>query len=102
MNSTLVRTAKHYLAGLLAAAWNGGIGSVAGILGIDGAAMSGAANDAHVLNWHEMGAAFLGAVVLHGVFWLKAHPLPESYDSTAPFFPAPKNPGAQPPNLPNQ
>ncbi len=100
--TTLARTAKHYFAGMVAASWNGGIGSVAGILGIDSAAMSGASPDARILNWHEMGAAFLGAFVLHGIFWLKAHPLPENYDSQAPFFPAPKNPGAQPPDLPNQ
>ncbi len=102
MNPTLAKTARHYFAGMLAASWNGAIGSVAAILGIDGAAMIGATQDARLLNWHEMGSAFLGAFVLHGIFWLKAHPLPENYDSAAPFFPAPKNPGAQPPNLPNQ
>lgn len=68
MNSTLAKTLRHYFAGFLAASWNGGIGSVAGILGIDGAAMIGATQDGRILNWHEMGAAFFGAFVLHGIF----------------------------------
>jgi hypothetical protein len=101
MNPTLAKTAKHFLAGMLAAAWNGAIGSVAGILGIDSAAMAGVPN-VQVLDWRGMASAFIGAFVVHGIFWLKAHPLPETYDNTAPFFPPPKNPGAQPPSLPNQ
>lgn len=101
MNPTVSKFLKHYAAGLLATAWNGGIGGVAGILGIDGAAVAGV-QDIHVLTLHEMLAAFLGAAFVHGIFWLKAHPVPESFDTNAPFFPAPKNPGAQPPNLPNQ
>lgn len=102
MNPALLKFIRHYFAGLLATMWNGGIGSVAAILGIDGAAMIGATQNARILDWHEMSSAFIGACVLHGIFWLKAHPLPETFDSTAPFFPAPKNPGAQPPSLPNQ
>jgi len=101
MNPTLAKTAKHFFAGLLAASWNGGIGGVAGILGIDGAAIAGVPN-VQVLDWHGMLSAFFGAFAIHGILWLEAHPLPENYDSTAPFFPPPKNPGAQPPNLPNQ
>lgn len=101
MNPTLAKAAKHYLAGLLAASWNGAIGAVAGILGVDGAALVGVP-DVQVLSLHAMGSAFCGAFVVHGIFWLKAHPLPETYDSTAPFFPPPKNPGAQPPAPPNQ
>lgn len=101
MNPVLAKFLKHYTAGFLAASWNGAIGAVAGILGIDGAAMTGA-GDVQVLSWHSMAAAFVGAFVIHGVFWLKAHPLPETFDTAAPFFPAPKNPGAQPPSLPNQ
>lgn len=95
-------SAKHYVAGLIAASWNGGIGAVAGVLGVDSVAMSGVASDVRVLNFHEMLSVFLGAVVLHAVFWLKAHPLPETFDTEAPFFPAPQKPGAQPPALPNQ
>lgn len=76
----------HYLAGVLAAAFNGGIGSVAAIAGIDGVSLSGVANDARVLNGHEMLSAFLGACVIHGIFWLKAHPLPENFESAPPFM----------------
>jgi len=101
MNKTLAKTAKHYFAGLLAASWNGGIGGVAGIFGIDGAAIMGVPN-VQVLDWHGMLSVFCGAFVVHGILWLKAHPIPENYDSNSPFFPAPENPGAQPPNLPNQ
>lgn len=79
--------AKHYLLGLLAASWNGAISSVAGIAGIDAAAMTGATQDARILNMHEMGAAFGGAFVLHGLMWLKAHPIPENFDTTPPIPP---------------
>lgn len=82
--TTFKSAAKHYLLGLLAASWNGAIGAVAGILGIDSAAMTGAAPDARILNGHEMLAAFVGAFVLHGIMWLKAHPMPETYDDTQP------------------
>ena len=77
----------HYLYGLFAAAWNGGIGAVAGILGIDGASMTGVAGDAHILNLHEMIAAFGGAFILNAIFWLKAHPLPDDIATTHPFPP---------------
>lgn len=98
MSTTFAGTAKHYFAGFLACSWNGGIGAVAGILGIDGA--STFTSEVHALNWREMGAAFIGACVLHGILWLKAHPLPETYDSTAPFFPTAK--GATPANPPSK
>ena len=100
MNPKILSAIRHYLAGLIASSWNGGIGAVAGILGIDAVAMSGA-TQTHVLNWHEMLAAFGGAFVLHAIMWLKSHPLPEDYDTTAPFFPAPKDPPPQPPSLPS-
>lgn len=100
-DSSVIRFFKHYLAGMLASAWNGAIGAVAGIGGIDGAAMTGI-GDVQVLSLHSMGAAFAGAFVIHGIFWLKAHPLPEDFQTNSPFFPAPVNPGAQPPSLPNQ
>lgn len=76
---------KHYLLGLIAAAWNGGISSVAGILGIDTVAMIGATQHAQILNAHEMVAAFGGAFVLHAIMWLKAHPIPEDFDTETPF-----------------
>lgn len=64
--------------------WNGGISSVAAILGIDAVAMSGATQTNRILNPHEMLSAFGGACVIHGVMWLKAHPLPEDYSETTP------------------
>lgn len=70
---------KHYLWGLAASAINGGVSSLAGIIGIDGVSITGLSADARVLNWHEMIAAFAGAFVVHGLFWLKSHPLPEQY-----------------------
>lgn len=100
--TVVTRSFKHYLAGVVSAGWNGAIGAVAGILGIDSVAMTGALAEVRVLNWHEMASAFVGAFVLHGILWLKAHPLPEEYDSTAPFFPAAKNANPQPPSPPNQ
>lgn len=76
-----MKTIKHYLMGLMASAWNGGISSVSAILGIDAVAMTGAEQVNRVLNAHEMGSAFIGACVIHGVMWLKAHPIPEDYNT---------------------
>ena len=84
-SSSLRVAARHYLLGLMSASWNGGIGAVAGIFGVDGASMTGLLADARILNWHEMIAAFCGAFVIHGIFWLKAHPLPEDWNTQPPF-----------------
>jgi hypothetical protein len=102
VTAVVAKSFKHYLAGVLSAGWNGAIGAVAGIMGIDGTAITGLSSEVRILNWHEMAAGFAGAFVLHGVLWLKAHPLPEDYDSAAPFFPAATHPNAQPPSPPNQ
>jgi hypothetical protein len=91
--------AKHYLAGVLSAAWNGGISGVSGIVGVDAIAFTGVAN-VQVLNWQSMASAFLGAFVIHGVMWLKAHPLPEEYETTAPFTIVPKTPDSSPADSP--
>jgi len=91
MNAKLLHALKHYFFGLLAASWNGGIGAVAGILGIVGMSTVGVP-DVHVLNASEMASAFCGAFVLHAIMWLKAHPMPEKLDETEPPFPAPKVP----------
>ena len=92
MNPKLISAIKHYALGLLAAMWNGGISSVAAILGIDAVAMSGATQTNRILNLHEMASAFGGACIIHGVMWLKAHPLPEKYDDTNPPMPPPAVP----------
>ena len=92
MNSDKIKSfAKHYFFGLLTSSWNGGIGAVSGIVGIDALAMTGASQQARVLNWHEMGAAFGGAVFLHAIMYFKSHPLPETLDTNPPL-PAPKLP----------
>lgn len=83
--SSLRLAFRHYLLGLLAASWNGGIGAVAGILGIDGMSLTGVSTEARLLNWQEMIGAFVGASVIHGIFWLKAHPLPEDWRTQPPF-----------------
>lgn len=88
MNPKFASLLKHYALGLFSASWNGAIGAVAGILGIDAVAMSGTTAQARILNWHEMAAAFGGAFVLHGIMWLKNHPLPEDYDQTNPPIPS--------------
>lgn len=80
--------ARHYLLGMLSASWNGDVGAVAAILGIDGASTTGISSQARVLNLHEMVAAFAGAFVISGIFWLKAHPLPENWNTQPPFPPA--------------
>ena len=100
----ILKYARHLLAGLLSSMWNGGIGALAGIFGIDGASLTGAAPQARILNMHEMASAFVGACILHGIFWLKSHPLPETYDTAAPFFPAakPQEPNPKIPNLPTE
>ncbi len=104
MNPTALRlAARHYLLGLFSASWNGGIGAVAAIFGIDGASLSGLSSEARVLNWHEMVSAFVGAFVVSGIFWLKAHPLPENWATVAPWGPAAgaevdKGAGVKPPN----
>lgn len=84
MNPDKIKSAiKHYLFGLFASSWNGGVAAVAGILGIGAVSMSGVA-DVHVLNWKEMASAFGGAFVLHAVMWLKAHPIPTEVPTDAP------------------
>lgn len=85
--SSLRIAARHYVLGLFSASWNGGIGAVAAIFGIDGASITGLSTEAHVLNWHEMLSAFAGAFVISGIFWLKAHPLPENWNTQPPFSP---------------
>lgn len=92
--------ALHYLAGALAAGFNGGIGSVAAIAGIDGVSFSGISSQARVLNAHEMLAAFLGACAIHAIFWFKAHPLPENFDTTPPFMQQVTAPPSQKPTDP--
>ncbi len=79
---------KHYLWGLGASMVNGGVSSLCCIFGIDGASLTGSAPDAHVLNAHEMLAAFLFACLVHGLIWLKSHPIPEQ----SPFVDSPTNP----------
>ena len=101
MNPKIKTFIRHYLAGLFSSAWNGGIGAVAGILGIDGASLVGV-TDSPALEWKQMISAFCGAFMLHVFFWLKAHPLPENWSSTAPFYPpaTPKDPTSSGPTLP--
>lgn len=86
----LKKAAIHYTLGMLAASWNGGVGAVAGILGIAGVSAAGV-ESVHVLNMREMGAAFVGAFVLHAVMWLKAHPIPAPFETNPPI-PVPKVP----------
>ena len=77
---------KHYLGGCGSAAFNGGVSSLAGTLGIDTAAMTGLSTHAHVLTPHEMLSAFLGACFIHGLIWIKMHPLPEDWSTVFPTY----------------
>lgn len=72
--------------------------TLAGIIGIDGASLTGLSTQARILNAHEMFAAFVGGFLMHGLFWLKAHPMPEIYP-----FDSQSNPPLPPtnPNLPH-
>ena len=88
MNPKIKRTLAHYLFGMLAASWNGGIGAAAGIIGIAGASTVGVP-DVQVLSYGQMASAFGGAFVLHAVMWLKNHPIPEKLDDTNPPMPPP-------------
>ncbi len=97
--TSFASAAKHYAAGVLSAAFNGGVSGVAGILGIDAASISGMP-DVQVLNWKGMLAAFVGGFVIHGFLWLKAHPLPETYDTAAPFTVTPKPQSSSPADNP--
>lgn len=97
MNTEKLKTAAtHFGWGLLASSWNGGWSAVAGVVGIDAvaltgadAAVTGAPSTVHVLGLHEMVSAFIGAFVLHAVLWIKSHPIPTTFE-TEPPFPAPK------------
>ena len=82
--TTFVSAAKHYLAGVLSAAFNGGVAGLGGILGLTGMSLAGV-KSVPLLDWHGMMSAFIGCFVLHGVIWLLKHPLPETYDTAAPF-----------------
>lgn len=97
MNQKFLSFAKHYLFGLITSSWNGSIGAVAAILGVDAVAFTGAdaalpagQQSARVLNVHEMISCFVGAFVLHAFLYFKSHPLPETLDTNSPF-PAPKD-----------
>jgi hypothetical protein len=89
--TSFISAAKHYLAGFISASINGGVSAVSGILGIDGAAVTGMAN-VPILDWRGMVAVFVSGVVIHGIWWLKSHPLPETYETTAPFSTDPTKP----------
>lgn len=95
MNPKVLSFLKHYVFGLLMSSWNGAIGAIAGILGIDAVAMTGVdaalpagQQTARVLNVHEMISAFVGAFLLHAIMYFKSHPMPETLDTdTAPPIP---------------
>lgn len=86
----LKKAAAHYLVGLLATMWNAGWNGVAAILGIDGAALTGVSEQIKVLTLHQMVAAFVGGAIIHGIIWIKAHPIPEDFADTNPPMPPPK------------
>jgi hypothetical protein len=89
MNREKIRSAiRHYLFGLFASSWNGAISAVAGILGV-GAAAVGGVPGVQSLDARQMASAFAGAFLLHGVMWLKAHPIPTDLETNPPI-PAPK------------
>ena len=79
---------RHYMFGLFAASWNGAISAVAGIMGV-GAAAIGGVPGVQVLDLRQMLSAFAGAFALHGIMWLKAHPIPTDIETNPPM-PAPK------------
>lgn len=87
---------RHYLLGFLSAAWNGGIGALATILGVDTVSITGISQEVRILNGHEMISAFVGGMLLAGVMWLKNHPLPENWSTVAPWTnPTPTPPPSQ-------
>ncbi len=61
------------------------------LTGADGA-VAGGTTQVHVLNFHEMISAFLGACALHAILWIKANPLPSTLDTDPPFPVRPPNP----------
>jgi len=81
----LKKAALHYLQGLFATMWNAGWNGVAAILGIDGAALTGVSDKLQVLTAHQMIAAFLGGAIIHGIIWIKSHPIPEDFDTAPPM-----------------
>ena len=97
--TSFASAAKHYLAGVLSAAFNGGIAGIGGILGIDAASLAGMP-DVQTLNWKGMIAAFVGGFAIHAIRWLMAHPLPETYDTAAPFTITPKQQTSSPADTP--
>ena len=97
--TSFASAARHYLAGIIFAAINGGFAGIGGIAGIDLASMAGMP-DVQTLNWKGMVAAFIGGFVIHAVRWQMAHPLPESYDTAAPFVITSKAPPSSPADTP--
>lgn len=91
MNSKIAIAIKHYLFGMLAASWNGGIGAAAGIIGVAGASTVGVP-DVQVLSYGQMASAFGGAFILHAIMWLKNHPIPEKLSETNPPIPPSPSP----------
>ena len=92
MNPKIASFIKHYIFGLLTSSFNGATSAVAGILGVDVIALTGAdqavdkaSQSARVLNVHEMISCFIGAFVLHAFMYFKSHPLPETLDTNPPM-----------------
>jgi hypothetical protein len=87
--------ALHYLAGLLASCWNGGIKAVYAFLGAAGVSAVDP-KDVSALNLHQLLAVFIGAAFLDSVAWLNAHPLPDLEDRATTLSTAMKAASAPP------
>lgn len=71
----------HYLFGVIASAFNGGISSVTAFLGEAGysAATQISGNAAtHTMDAKDLFHTFIGAAVIHALFYFKSHPVPEA------------------------
>lgn len=72
--NNLYTLALHYVWGLIAAMFNGGIAAIVGTAGIDSAAKLDPKISA--LNFHTIMALFVSAAVWSGFWYFKANPLP--------------------------
>lgn len=78
MKAKLKRYIAHYLFGLFATAWNGGIGAIDAFLGIAaGAAVTSSISEP---NWRVALAVFATASIRNALLYFQQHPLPVDPD----------------------
>jgi len=67
----------HYIYGLAASSFNGGISAAISFLGLAGGAAAGL--NVQAMNLHQLGVTFVSAVLIHALFYFQKRPIPEDF-----------------------